>query len=86
MHIVEAVEASVLRLLRRGSFFRSSLKSSSSVLNRQKKPLDGKSRKEGRGRVEWLLDFMFQLYVDGRMYEYVPFSFFFSLHSLQERG
>jgi hypothetical protein len=38
--------------------------SSSSVLNRQKKPLDG-------GKGEWLLDFMFQLYVDGRMYEYV---------------
>ena len=40
-----------------------------SVLNRQKKPLDGKSGgKEGRerGRREWLLDFMFQLYVDGR--------------------
>ena len=42
-----------------------------SVLNRQKKPLDGKSGgKEGReaagGGREWLLDFMFQLYVDGR--------------------
>ena len=45
-----------------------------SVLNRQKKPLDGKSGgKEGREttsaggrRREWLLDFMFQLYVDGR--------------------
>ena len=24
------------------------------------------------GGMEWLLDFMFQLYVDGRMYEYVP--------------
>ena len=24
-----------------------------------------------RGRREWQLDFMFQLYVDGRMYEYV---------------
>ena len=26
---------------------------------------------EGKGGREWLLDFMFQLYVDGRMYEYV---------------
>ena len=49
----------------------SSLSWFSSVLNRQKKPLDGKSGgKEGReaagGGREWLLDFMFQLYVDGR--------------------
>ena len=29
-------------------------------------------RGKGReGQLEWLLDFMFQLYVDGRMYEYV---------------
>ena len=49
----------------------SSLSWFSSVLNRQKKPLDGK-RKEWEGRESgWLLDFMFQLYVDGRMYEYV---------------
>ena len=57
-----------------------------SVLNRQKKPLDGKSGgKEGREttsaggrRREWLLDFMFQLYVDGRMYEYVRLLLYWS--------
>ena len=49
MHIVEAVKASVLRLLGRGSFFRSSVKSSSSVLNRQKKPLDGRTKEEEEG-------------------------------------
>ena len=28
--------------------------------------------------VEWLLDFMFQLYVDGRMYEYVRLLLYWS--------